>query len=84
MKLSILAFVLILACHSSIKANDISEFKIDDLSIGDSLLEIFSKDKKQQYKMLRTLRNGDCIKLKKLETKLVQNRAKMKKRNNID
>ena len=41
----LLTFIFIfLNLQSFSKANDISEFKIDDISIGDSLLDFFNKD----------------------------------------
>ena len=41
----LLTFIFIfLILQSFSKANDISEFKIDDISIGDSLLDLFNKD----------------------------------------
>ncbi len=41
----LLTFIFIfLILQSFSKANDISEFKIDDISIGDSLLDLFTKE----------------------------------------
>ena len=43
MKVFIAVLVLIFSLQSLTKADDISEFEIEGISIGDSLLDIFTK-----------------------------------------
>ena len=45
MKIFLTAIILVLSLQSLSKANDISEFEIEGMSIGDSLLDHFSKEK---------------------------------------
>ena len=45
MRVFISVLILIFSFQSLIKADDISDFEIDGMSIGDSLLDYFSKDK---------------------------------------
>ena len=45
MKKLLLIFILILSFQSLIKADDISDFEIEGMSVGDSLLDHFSKKK---------------------------------------
>ena len=45
MKRLLLIFILTLSFQSWIKADDIRDFEIEGLSIGDSLLDYFSEDK---------------------------------------
>jgi len=44
MKKLIMIFILVLSFHSSIKADDIKDFEIEGMSIGDSLLDFMSKN----------------------------------------
>ena len=44
MRILLTSLFIFLIFQSFSKANDISEFKIDDISIGDSLLDLFNKD----------------------------------------
>ena len=44
MRIYLSALVLIFSLQSWTKADDISEFEIEGMSIGDSLLDYFSKD----------------------------------------
>ena len=44
MRLFLTVLILIFTIQSSVKANDISEFEIEGMSIGDSLLNYFSKN----------------------------------------
>ena len=44
MKRLILILILTFGLLSLSKANDISDFKIDDIGIGDSLLDLFTED----------------------------------------
>ena len=44
MRIFILVLILIFSLQSLTKADDISEFEIEGMSIGDSLLDYFSKD----------------------------------------
>ena len=44
MRVTLIFLFTFLTLQSFSKANDISEFKIDDISIGDSLLNLFNKD----------------------------------------
>ena len=43
MKIHLIAFILILSFQSLTKADDISDFEIEGISIGDSLLNFFNK-----------------------------------------
>ena len=45
MKRLVFIFILILSFQSFIKADDISDFEIEGMSVGDSLLDYFSKKK---------------------------------------
>jgi len=49
MRVFIAVLVLIFSFQSWTKADDISEFQIEGMSIGDSLLDYFSKDKIQLF-----------------------------------
>ena len=51
MKRLLLIFILTLSLQSWIKADDISEFEIEGMSLGDSLLDYFSEGKIQDNKM---------------------------------
>ena len=44
MRVFLSVLILIFSLQSSTKADDISEFEIEGMSIGDSLLDYFSKD----------------------------------------
>jgi hypothetical protein len=50
MKKLILIFILTLSFHPLAKANDIKDFEIHGMSIGDSLLKFISKDKIENQK----------------------------------
>ena len=44
MRLFITVFILIFSLQSWTKADDIRDFQIEGMSVGDSLLDYFSKD----------------------------------------
>ena len=52
MKKLLLIFILILSFQSLIKADDISDFEIEGMSVGDSLLNFFDKTKIDNEKSL--------------------------------
>ena len=52
MKKLIMIFILVLSFHSSIKADDIKDFEIEGMSIGDSLLDYFTLNEIEAHKML--------------------------------
>ena len=49
MKRLLLIFILTLCFQSWTKADDISEFEIEGMSIGDSLLDFYSKKEIQKF-----------------------------------
>ena len=50
MKLFLTVLILIFSFQSFTKADDISEFEIEGMSIGDNILEYFSKNKLEKFK----------------------------------
>ena len=52
MKRLFLILILTLSFQSLIRADDISDFELEGMSIGDSLLDYFSKDEIEDYLML--------------------------------
>ena len=52
MKRLLLILILTFSFHTIAKADDISDFEIEGMSIGDSLLDYFSKDEIEDYLML--------------------------------
>ena len=52
MKRLLLILILTLSFQSLTRADDISDFEIEGMSIGDSLLDYFSKDEIEDYLML--------------------------------
>ena len=68
----LLILVLILNLQSWTKADDISEFEIEGISIGDSLLEYFSKEEikkniiETNYKVEGSLRGEVTMNVKRL------------------
>ena len=50
MKIFIVVLFFILSLHSLSKADNIRDFEIEGMSIGDSLLDYFSEDEIKQYK----------------------------------
>jgi hypothetical protein len=49
MKKLLIILLLTFACHSFTKADDISDFEIEGISLGDSLLDYFSKSKIKNF-----------------------------------
>ena len=76
MRVFIVVLVLIFSLQSWTKAEDISEFEIEGMSIGDSLLDYFSKQEilnnsKADYKskkFIRFIPNQESMKLNKYDT----------------
>ena len=57
MKRLLLILILTLSFQSLTRADDISDFEIEGMSIGDSLLDYFSKDEIEDYLMLDYYKN---------------------------
>ena len=55
MRIFLAVLVLISSCQSLAKADDIRDFQIEGMSIGDSLLDYFNEDEiKLQFRIVKT------------------------------
>ena len=64
MKIFIFILIIIFNFQSLTKANDVKEFEIEGMSVGDSLLDYFSRTK------IREFINHDCLIVMQMEITL--------------
>ena len=61
MRIIIIAFILVFSLQSWTKADDISEFEMEGISIGDSLLDYFKEEEIKENKQISQYPNDEYI-----------------------